>query len=317
MSATLYTFLGDAPGPRVAAAANTANLLAAAGDDVVLLDLQPRAPPPPVGVADGPGLADALADERPVDAALAPVEDAPTGVDRSGAGVTVAGRLSLLPLSKPLTPVVAPEDDPADAAARVLDGLAGFDAVCAVAPPLPDLVGIDPLWVATLNRAAVRSTAVVGVLPTADHAAAVEELHGAERGGVPTDCALAVQPTASHPPPTVVRDPDYPLRGRVPAPDWPDAAADAYREFTRRLTDRTDLAGLGTTPPTLVDPGTVESRPDRRVATDGAGTDGDPDRRTAAEDTRWDDGWTLGDAGDATETEDESEGGGRLRGLFR
>jgi hypothetical protein len=46
VTAKVYTVLERAAAVRAATAANTANLLAATGGDVVLVDLQPRTPPP-------------------------------------------------------------------------------------------------------------------------------------------------------------------------------------------------------------------------------------------------------------------------------
>lgn len=325
MSASVYTFLGRDPALRVAVAANAANLLAAAGDDVVVLDLQPRTPPPPLSSATE-GLAAALADRRRASAVTAPVDGAPTARPGDEPVVFGTGGVSVLPFSRSLTPVVPPEDDPADAAARVLDDLAdAFDAVCAVAPPLPDLVGLDRLWVATLNRTAARSERVVGVLDTGAAERGREALDRAKRGGVRPDCAVAVQPTREAPPPTVVRDPGYPLRGRIPAArDWPEAAADAHRASVARLTDREDVAEFGEAPPTLLDPDALRDDPEtdgRRVAADGAG---DADRWADVEWTLGDDAARSDDAG-ADSRSDGTAGGGRdrddaaerLRRLFR
>ncbi len=305
--------LGRVAGVRAATAANAANLLAAAGDDVVVLDLQPRTPPPPLCDA-GTGLAAVLADHRSVEAATTTVPAAPTGDDP-----VALGDVSLLPFGRSLTPVVPPEDDPADAAGRVLDDLVGaFDAVCAVAPPLPDLVGLDRLWVATLNRTVARSDGVVGVLDTGTVERCLESLRSAERGGVRPDRTVAVQPTRSAPPPTTVRDPDYPLCGRVPAPgEWPDAAADAYRECVERLTgEGVDLADA---PPTLLTPeavGDTDRRGSDRTDTPRTVTDGGAGGRDTGGVE-----WTLDgdDEDDGREAGREREGdsGGRLRGLFR
>jgi len=120
----IYAFLGRSSEVRVAAAANAANLMAAAGDDVALLDLQPRTPPPPLCRAES-GLADVLAGDRLAASATATVDGAPTATPGDEPVVFGAGgSVELLPFSKPLTPVVVPDDDPSDAAARLLDGLA-------------------------------------------------------------------------------------------------------------------------------------------------------------------------------------------------
>ncbi len=318
MTTRVYTVLGRVAGVRAATAANAANLLAAAGDDVVVLDLQPRTPPPPLCDAEE-GLAAVLAGHRSVPAATVTVPTAPTAEDDP---VVFGGGVSLLPFTRSLTPVVPPEDDPTEAAARVLDGLTDeFDAVCAVAPPLPDLVGLDRLWVATLNRTAARSDGVVGVVDTSTVERCLESLQSAERGGVRPDCTVAVQPTRSAPPPTTVRDPEYPLRGRVPAPDvWPDAAADAYRECVERLTD-SGVADLVDTPPALLTPdevGDTDRETGRRTVTDGGGSDG---RETDTGDDRGDVEWTLNEDRDADDERDgerdREESAGRLRGLFR
>ncbi len=274
MSASVFAFLGSVPELRVAAAGNVANLLAAAGDDVAVLDLQPRTAPPPLCDHGDRGLATALAGERTPSTLATPVAAAPTVPASADGEPFGAGGVSLVPLTDSLTRVVPPEDDPADAAGRVLDDLATtFDAVCAVAPPLPDLVGVDRLWVATLNRTAVRSSAVVGVLDTADPETDRARLRSAARGGVRADCTLAVQSDADAPPPAAVREADHPLQGRIPAADpWADAAADAYREFAERLVEG-GLDGVSETPPALVTPGTTTDTP--------ADTD-DPRRVTAA-----------------------------------